>query len=138
MAEVSLNWAQASVDGGVLTVPLEGEVPDGWAQHFETTVKLLGTRQRGQVALEDQGVQVEGVSPGGEDDVRFYLEGVVEQANSAHRADQEQEEGHKDEDAHDREDEQEPQGEDAEMTERFREFAEEPADEEEKDEEDKG
>jgi hypothetical protein len=131
VAEVCLNWAQASVDGGELAVPLAEEVPEGWAQHFETTVKLLGTRRWSKVALEDQTVHVEGVSPGGEDDVRFYLEGVVEQANSAHQADQEHEEGQKDEDADDREDEQEPQGEDAEMTERFREFAAEPADEEE-------
>lgn len=136
MGEVSLNWAQASVEGGELTVPLEGEVPDGWAEHFETTVKLLGTRQWGKVALEDQSVQVEGVSPGGEEDVRFYLEGVVDQANSARRAEQEPEEDHKDED--DRKDEQEPKGEDAEMTERFREFAEEPADEDGDKDEDKG
>jgi hypothetical protein len=133
VAEVALNWSETTVEGGELNVPLEGEIPDGWAEHFETTVKLLGTGQWGTVELKKkkQSVHVDGVSPGDEDDVRFYLEGVVDQANSAHEAEQEQEqeEGHEDGDEGDGQ--KEPQGQDAEMTERFRAFAEDAEEEEE-------
>ena len=116
MAEVALNWSEAIVENGELKLPLDGEVPDGWQQHFERTVKLLGTSEWGEVALEEQGVRVAKVQAGSEDKLRHYLEGVVDQANSAHEAEQETE----------REDDQReddgPQGEDAEMTERFRGF----------------
>ena len=42
MAEVTLNWATAEVEEGKLTVDLDGEIPKGWRDSFETTVRLLG------------------------------------------------------------------------------------------------
>jgi hypothetical protein len=116
VAEVALNWAEATVEDGKLTAPLDGEIPDGWGDHFGRTVKLLRS-EWDAVAVKDQSVRVANVSSGDEGKVRFYLEGVVDQANSAHAA--EQEDGQEEESREARG----PEGEDAEMTERFRAFA---------------
>jgi hypothetical protein len=113
MDEVSLNWAEATVDDAQLSVPLEGELPEGWEKSFERTVRLLGTGEWGAVELGEQTVSVAEVPQGDEDKLRHYLESVVEQANAAHRPDESEDDG----------DEQGRQGPDAEMTERFRSFA---------------
>ncbi len=118
MQDVRLNWAEAGVDGAELTVPLEGEVGAGWKRSFEKTVRLLGTGDWGDVKLKKQAVRVAGLSPGDEDKLRHYLEGVVEQANAARRAAEARP-------THSRGTSRE--GPDAEMTERFRAFADEGA-----------
>jgi hypothetical protein len=123
MADVRLNWAQATVQDDKLTVPLDGEVPKGWKHHFETTVKLLGHGQWGEVEIKKKAVRVGGLESGDADDLRFYLESVVEQANSAESADEERERP-ADDDEDDDASEDAPEGPDAELTERFRSFAE--------------
>lgn len=112
MDEVRLDWAQATVDGSKLSVGLEGELPEGWEESFARTVRLLGSGEWKAVELNERTVEVAEVSPGEEDKLRHYLESVVEQANAAHRPD---------EDEH--EDDGRRKGPDAEMTERFRSFA---------------
>lgn len=123
MAEVQLNWAQANVKDARLTVPLAGEVPKGWKAHFEATVKLLGHGQWGTVEIKKKAVRVDAVQSGQEENLRFYLEGVVEQANAAESADEERESG-PDDDGDDKASEDVPEGPDAELTDRFRAFAE--------------
>jgi hypothetical protein len=114
MTTVKLEWASAEVEDGVLTVPLEGEVPKGWKQSFATTVKLLGDGEWGEVKIKKATVQVSDVTPGTEEKLRHHLESIVAQANAAHEAPEET--------AADGGDD-EPTGPDAEMTGRFRSFA---------------
>jgi hypothetical protein len=124
MAETKLNWAEATVKQGGLSVPLAGEVPKGFKDHFENTVKLLGHGEWGKVELKKKVVQVAGIDDGEPDDLRFYLEGVIEQANSAVAAEEEKKAKNKGRADKDSEDEEEAEGPDAELTERFRSFAE--------------
>jgi hypothetical protein len=123
MADVKLNWAESSVKKGKLEVPIAGEVPKGFKDHFENTVKLLGHGDWGKVELKKKVVHVARIDAGEPDDLRFYLEGLIDQANSAVAADQEKKAKKKGEDAKDADGDSEPEGPDAELTERFRSFA---------------
>jgi hypothetical protein len=114
MATVKLQWASAEVEDAVLTVALDGEVPKGWKQSFETTVRLLGDGEWGTVKLKKGAVRVSGVEPGTEEKLRHHLESVVAQANAADEAPEETPTGT---------DQDEATGPDAEMTGRFRSFA---------------
>ena len=118
MDEVRLNWSTATVEKAKLIVGLEGKLPSGWKKSFERTVRLLGGGEWGKVQVKKRTVRVDEVGPGAEDKLRHHLESVVEQANSAHRADEDE--------AHAREDGR-PTGDDpdSQMTERFRRFGEE-------------
>jgi hypothetical protein len=121
MAQASLKWASANVKNAKLTVELEGEIPRGWRQSFETTARLLGSSgEWGDVSVGKKGktVSVSDVTEGSEAKLRHYLESVVEQANAAHPP-QEPEDEEADEDTEDRDDD----GADAQMAERFRSFA---------------
>jgi|SRR6185312_300198 hypothetical protein len=108
---MNLEWASAEVKDATLTVGLEGELPKGWKDSFERTVKLLGDGDWGDVALKKGSVRVSDVTPGSEDKLRHHLEAIVAQANADH---EEHEDG----------DDDEREGPDAEMTDRFRSFAE--------------
>ncbi len=114
MAPVSLSWSTAEVKKAKLTVALEGDMPSGWKKSFETTVRLLGDGDWGEVEVKKGKVQVSDVSPGSEEKLRHHLEAIVTQANADHEPDE------PDEDP----DAPEEQGPDAEMTGRFRSFAE--------------
>jgi hypothetical protein len=113
MADVKLDWAQATVEDGKLTIPLEGEQPSGWKESFENTIRLLGGGEWGEVKKGT--VRVAAATPGEEDTLRHYLESLVEQANSADREQESERDG---------DSTPAPEGVDAEMTERFRSFAE--------------
>jgi hypothetical protein len=118
MEDVTLDWATATVEDAKLTVELRGELPSGWKKSFERTVHLLGDGEWGKVQVKKQTVRVSEVTPGNADKLRHYLEGVVEQANSAvHAGDDEAEQ--RQDDAPDGD------GPDAELTEQFRGFAQE-------------
>src|ERR1700761_4788386 len=80
----ALQWSAAEVRHGTLTVPIAGERPTGWNSTFDQTVRLLGGGAWGEVALKKTKVKVVDVSEGGEDELRFFLEGVVQQANATH------------------------------------------------------
>lgn len=114
---VNLNWQSAEVRDGALTVELEGEIEDGWTESFENTVKLLGEHEWQKAQLKQGAVIVGDIPPGSEGKLRHYLESVVEQANAALAA-REEDAGSSSEDA-----DQSVEGADAEMQERFRTFA---------------
>ena len=119
MSRVRLGWAKAEVKDAKLTVALDGEVPDGWTESFERTVRLLGDGEWGEVKINEDRVQVSDVTPGSEDKLRHHLESVVAQANAAHEArERDAESGGSEGEAGRR------SGADAEMTGRFRSFAE--------------
>ena len=122
MSTVKLEWASAKVEDATLTVALDGEVPKGWKQSFETTARLLRAGEWGEVKLKKDTVQVSDVTTGSEDKLRHHLEGIVAQANASVEA-TEREEAQADDDAH-QEHGREASGPDAEMTERFRSSAE--------------
>jgi hypothetical protein len=120
MEDVTLDWRTAAVTDAKLTVELDGTLPRGWKATFEKTVKLLGSGDWGEVTLKKHTVTVEAISPGEEDTLRHHLEGVVEQANSALRSEEEQQDAATDDG--DGEGSAEASGPDAEMAERFRAF----------------
>ena len=80
----TLQWSAAEVRSGTLTVPIEGDRPRGWKSTFDHTVRLLGGGSWGEVSLKKATVKVADVTEGTEDEVRFFLEGVVQQANATH------------------------------------------------------
>jgi hypothetical protein len=73
MADVRLNWATAEVQDAKLTVELEGEIPKGWRDSFETTVRLLGHSGWGKVRIKKQTVRVSEVVPGSEEKLRHHV-----------------------------------------------------------------
>ena len=123
MPAVSLDWSAAEVEDARLTVPLAGDIPKGWKQSFETTVRLLGGGEWGEIQVKRDKVRVGDAERGSEDKLRHHIEAVVAQAN----ADHEPAEGDEDDEAPDTD---EPgagaggggEGPDAEMTRRFRSF----------------
>jgi hypothetical protein len=133
MTPVSLSWSTAEVKDSKLTVALEGDIPKGWKESFETTVALLGNREWGEVQVKKGKVQVSDVPPGIEEKLRHHLEAVVTQANADHEPDESESDEESDDDGPDSGDEDE--GPDKEMTGRFRSFGE---DDSESDSEDSG
>jgi hypothetical protein len=128
-AEARLDWGQAEVRDGTLTVSVAGEPPDGWKETFEKTAALLSSGEWDTVRVKKHAVKVEGVRPGTEDKLKHFLESIVQQANATHAPEDEDDEP-ADADTESREDEEpgdsaddEERSEDSEMTERFRSFA---------------
>jgi len=123
MPEVSLDWSAAQVENAKLTVPLDGDVPKGWAKSFKATVRLLAGGDWGEIEVKKGAVRVSEVEPGSEEKLRHHLEAVVTQAN----ADVEPDDDHEDDAAPDTVQSEpgagdEDEGPDAEMTRRFRSF----------------
>ena len=123
MSAPQLDWSQAEVKSGKLTVSVAGDPPRGWTDTFERTARLLSNGEWDDVTLKKHKVRVAGLQPGSEEKLRFFLESVVQQANATHEPseDEPQEEA-------DQADERAGGSErdtsaDAEMTERFRSFA---------------
>ena len=121
MEAPSLEWSAAAVRDGTLTVELAGDLPRGWKATFRRTAKLLGGGDWGEVSLKGPKVKVTDVPDGGEEELRFFLESVVQQANATHV----QSEDDDAEDEADEGDDADVEGgddPDARMTERFRAF----------------
>lgn len=119
MASAKLHWDGAEVSDGVLTVPLDGDRPEGWDGVFERTVTLLGSGQWDEVKLKSGKVRVKGVQAGVEETLHHFLEGVVQEANAVAGA-----EADEADEADDRgSDADEGADGDSELTARFREFA---------------
>ena len=119
MTKVSLDWSAAEVENAKLTVPLEGDIPKGWKRSFETTVRLLGGGEWGEIQVKRDKVRVADVEPGSEDKLRHHLEAVVAQANADHEPDEDEEDAAPDVDASEHGAGDEDEGPDAEMTRRF-------------------
>jgi hypothetical protein len=79
-----LDWSAAAVRDGTLTVEIAGDRPRGWKATFGRTTKLLGGGDWGEVSLKGGKVKVTDVLEGGEEELRFFLESVVQQANATH------------------------------------------------------
>ena len=123
MSEPQLDWTQAEVRNGKLTVSVAGDPPRGWKDTFEQTARLLSGGEWDNVTLKKRSVRVNGLQPGSEEKLRFFLESVVQQANATHEAPEDEPQ-----DEADTADEATAGSErdtsmDAEMTERFRSFA---------------
>jgi hypothetical protein len=119
MEPPTLQWSEAQVRDGILTVAIDGDRPKGWKATFGQTVRLLGGGNWGEVSCKGGTVRVTDVTEGSEDELHHFLEGVVQQANAVHVAPEddadEQDEGPDEE----RDDDDDA---DARMTSRFQEF----------------
>jgi hypothetical protein len=122
MTQVSLDWSAAEVENAKLTVPLDGDIPKGWKRSFETTVRLLGGGEWGEIEVKKDTVRVADVEPGSEEKLRHHLEAVVAQANADHEPDEDDEDAAPDADASEHGAGDEDEGPDAEMTRQFRSF----------------
>jgi hypothetical protein len=84
MSDVKIDWGAASVDGGRLTVPLAGELPDGFKARLTRVVERLdrGGSAWGAVKVGKAKLRVEAVAAGSERDLRHFLEAAVLQASA--------------------------------------------------------
>jgi hypothetical protein len=117
--EAQLDWSGAQVSDGTLSVKLTGDVDDEWAQTFARTLALLSSSGTwGSVEFKKRKLTVEGVEEGSEDNVRFALDGAVQEAN-AHHADDDADDDDSDESSAE---DDGPEGDetDRRMTDRFR------------------
>jgi hypothetical protein len=126
MPEPTLDWSTAEVKDSKLTVQVDGDLPDGWQDTFNTTVKLLGGGSWGEIKLEEQKAEVSDPAAGDEEKIKHFLESVVQQANATHRSDEDEDEEQGEDGERDEEDEEESEqesDEDKEMADRFQSFA---------------
>jgi hypothetical protein len=114
-----LDWSTAEVRGGKLTVALDDKPSREWCASFERTERILNHGTWPDVKLKKGTVVVGEIEPGSEENLRFFLESVVQEANAGQAPDEEAAEENADEQDEDIESEPEP---DEEMTERFRSF----------------
>lgn len=121
MTGVKLDWSSAEVEGSDLTVAMEGGPSKTWMATFESTLRLLGHGDWGEVRLRKGKLRVSDVTPGSEEKLRHHLESIVAQANAHEKAGDDDAPPPQD-DAET--DERQDDGPDAEMTARFRSFAE--------------
>ncbi len=83
--DTGIDWASAEVEDAVLAVPVAGEAPDGWAERVERTVARLtdhGGAPWEAIEVTQERIEVTGVQPGTEGDVRHVLDAAVTQANA--------------------------------------------------------
>jgi hypothetical protein len=112
-----LDWSAAQVSEGTLSVKVTGEFDDEWEQTLVRTLALLSSAGTwGTVAFKKGKVKVDDVQEGSEDNVRFALDGAVQEAN-AHHAD---DDAHESDETSDDGDESEGDDTDQRMTDRFR------------------
>ena len=123
MSEPQLNWSQAEVTNGKLTVSVAGDPPRGWTDTFERTARLLSNGEWDDVVLKKHRVRVDGLQPGSEEKLRFFLESVVQQANATHELSEDEPHDEADDADEATGGSERDESADAEMTERFRSFA---------------
>ncbi len=123
MSEPQLDWSQAEVKPGRRSVALAGEPPNGWKDTFQRTALLLSKGEWEDVTLKKQSVRVDGLRPGSEEKLRFFLESVVQQANTTHEPSEDESQDEADEADEATDGSTEDDSADATMTERFRSFA---------------
>lgn len=118
MEPPQLNWNAAEVHDGTLTVEIAGEPDKDWIETFERTLALLSTGQGwGTIKLKSGKVKVKDVTEGSTDNLRFALDGAVQEANAHHAADEDEDE----DGVSDPETDEDPASEaDQRMTDRFR------------------
>lgn len=79
-----IDWAGAQAGDGRLTVGLGGEPSAAWAKRAAAVAeRLAGTgRDWGEVKVTRKQIVVDSPVEGREDELRHFLEGVVQQANA--------------------------------------------------------
>jgi hypothetical protein len=79
-----IDWASADVHEGNVTVALRGKASKAWRERFAAVLGLLGARSGGwgEVRLARKAIEVEGLRPQAEEDLRHFLESVVGQVNA--------------------------------------------------------
>lgn len=79
-----IDWGTAIVDRGDVTVELNAAASKEWREHFDAVLRLLSRENGawGAVGVSKKAIDVHGVQPGAEDDLRHFLESVVVQVNS--------------------------------------------------------
>ncbi len=87
MAPPQLQWNAAEVNGGVLSVPVEGDRPKGWKDKFQRVVALLGGGPWGEVAYKSGSIRVTEVADGSADSLHHFLEAAMQETNAAFEAD---------------------------------------------------
>jgi hypothetical protein len=92
--EVTIDWGQASVDGGRLTVPYAGKPPAGYKPALAHVIERLdrGGSGWGAIKVGKTKLRVDDVSAGAESDLRHLLDAAVLQANANVRDDGEDDE----------------------------------------------
>jgi hypothetical protein len=82
--EPHIDWSQASVDDGTLTVPFGGEPPKKWTERFERVLERLHRPGQGwgEIDVGRKKLRVEAVSAGSESELRHLLESAVLQAGA--------------------------------------------------------
>lgn len=118
MADLKLDWSSAAVSGGKLTVSLDDKPTKEWRASFERTAQLLDRGTWGDIELSKGTVTVADVVPGSEENLRFFLDSVVLEANGEQPDEDEEERDDEEEGGAEREDDP-----DREMTDRFKAFA---------------
>lgn len=102
---------------GTLSVKVTGEFDDEWEQTLVRTLALLSSAGTwGTVGFKKGKVTVDDVQEGAEDNVRFALDGAVQEANAHHAEDDAEESEETSNDG----DESEVDDTDQRMTDRFR------------------
>jgi hypothetical protein len=89
--EVTIDWGQASVDGGRLTVPYAGKPPAGFKPALAQVIERLerGGSGWGAIKVGKAKLRVDDVAAGSESDLRHLLDAAVLQANANVRDDAE-------------------------------------------------
>jgi hypothetical protein len=119
-----LDWNAAEVREGTLTIEVGGEFDDEWEQTFARTLALLSSSGTwGSVSFKKGKVTVEDVQEGSEDNVRFALDGAVQEANAHHGQEDAEESDEEEEEESEEGDDSEGDDPDRRMTERFRDSA---------------
>jgi hypothetical protein len=82
--EPHIDWSQASVVDGRLTVPFGGEPPKKWTDRLEQVLERLHRPGQGwgEVDVGRKKLRVEEVTPGSESELRHLLESAVLQAGA--------------------------------------------------------
>jgi hypothetical protein len=90
--EIRIDWSAASVDGGELTVPLDGKASSEFKERLSEVIARLdrGTSGWGDVKVTRSKLRVAEVTEGAERDLRHFLEAAVQQANANLAADEDE------------------------------------------------
>jgi hypothetical protein len=117
MSGRQIDWATAEVDGGTLTVGLDGEAPKHWSRRLRVVLALLEHTGDGwgKITPRKNAVRVAEVREGTEEDLRHLLDGALQQVNADLSSD-----GDEESEPHDPDPEAET---DRRLTETFRSFA---------------
>ena len=79
-----IDWSSAEVHEGNVVVALTGKPSKAWSDSFDGVLRLLGhgTGGWGEIAHDKKTIEVQGLQPKAERDLRHFLEAVVVQVNA--------------------------------------------------------